>query len=95
MKFRWMKNTDGRPDAVLTMAFVGFLIVAVKFLFSGVEIEFNGTKYSSSAPGADAIAAILTPTLGAYVGRRWTDRKYKEEKKISKSDKDDLRESIS
>ena len=97
MRFEWMKNTEGRPDAVLTMAFVGFMIVAIKILFAGAVIEFNGNKYSFGAPDASVIGALLGPTLGAYVTRRWTEKKYPAKDKVlpPTDDRDDARASIS
>ena len=74
----WMKNTDGKRDAVLTMAFVAFVVVIVKVLLSGVVIK----KFDVSFGTIDAvtIAACLTPTLGAYVSRRYTDKKFAADK---------------
>ena len=83
MRF-WIKNTEGRPDAVLTMAIVGFVVVLVKVLLSGLTFTFEGRAIELGSIDASAIAAILTPTLGAYVSRRYTDRKFRthaEEKK--------------
>lgn len=95
MKFNWMKNTDGRPDAVLTMTFVGFIVVVVKILLGGATIEYDGTKYSFGELDAAVVGALLTPTLGSYVARRWTDKKFKsEEKKVENNEKDELRDSI-
>lgn len=72
----WIKNTDGKKDAVLTMSLVGFLIVMVKVLLSGVSLTFAGNIYSFGEVGADVVASVLGTTLGAYVGRRFTDKKF-------------------
>lgn len=64
----WIKNTNGKKDAVLTMSLIGFITVTLKVLLSNVtccDIYF-GTIDSAT------ITAILTPTLGAYVIRRYT-----------------------
>jgi hypothetical protein len=76
----WIKNTDGKPDAVLTMTLLGFLTVLVRLLFSNVTLELLGKTITVGAIESGAIAAILTPTLGAYVARRYTDKKYPVEK---------------
>lgn len=73
----WMKNTDGRSDAVLTMAFVGFVVVVAKTLVSGVTLTF-GPESALSFGTLDAAMAgtILTSTLGAYCARRYTEKKF-------------------
>ena len=72
----WIKNTEGRADAILTMALMGFIVVLVKVLLVGVELDIAGAKYVFGTIDGTVVAAILTPTLGAYVTRRYTDRKY-------------------
>lgn len=74
----WIRNTDGRKDAILTMAIVGFAFVLVKFVLSGVVFTLSdGKMFEFGTIDGGSIGAILTPTLGAYVARRYTDRKYK------------------
>ncbi len=58
----WIKNTDDKHDAVLTMAVLAFLLCLVKVALNGVFGTID----------AGIIAALLTPTLGAYVARRYT-----------------------
>jgi len=72
----WIKNTDGRKDAVLTMALIGFLVVCLKVLLGGFSIVLVGKTISVGEIDASTVAAILTPTLGAYVSRRYTDSKF-------------------
>jgi len=45
-------------------------------LLVGVELDIAGAKYVFGTIDGTVVAAILTPTLGAYVTRRYTDRKY-------------------
>lgn len=66
----WIKNTDGKPDAVLTMTLIGFMVVILKVLLAGAAIG----AFNAGAIDSGVIAAILTPTLGAYVARRYTDK---------------------
>lgn len=66
---RWLKNTEGKPDAMLTVALVSLAVVLGKALLAGVTI---GPVNLGVMDGGLA-AALLTPTLGAYVARRWTD----------------------
>jgi hypothetical protein len=69
----WMRNTEGKEDAVLTMSIVGFVVVLLKVLLTDVTVG----QWSFGSIDAGTVAAILTPTLGAYVARRYTDRKMK------------------
>lgn len=72
----WMKNTSGRPDAVLTMAFIGFLVILFKIVLSNVSFTFGDLAFNCGSVDAAIVGALLTPTLGAYVARRLTDKKY-------------------
>jgi hypothetical protein len=72
----WIKNTDGKPDAVLTLTIIGFFTCLIKVLASNVALELSGHSVNFGNVDGASIAAILTPTLGAYVARRYTDRKY-------------------
>lgn len=77
MSALWIKNTAGKEDAVLTMAFFAFAGVMVKFMLSGVSVSLSaGHSFSFGTVDAGVIAAILTPTLGAYVARRHTEAKH-------------------
>lgn len=73
---RWIRNTAGQPDAILTFACVGFLIVIVKVLIAGVKLSIFGHDVHLGDIDGGVIAALLTPTLGAYVARRYTDKKF-------------------
>jgi hypothetical protein len=68
----WIKNTEGKRDAILTMSLLGFLVVLVKFALSGLTIG----PFVFGELDAGVVGALLTPTLGAYVARRFTDRKH-------------------
>lgn len=72
----WIKNTSGKPDAVLTLTLIGFVIVMLKVLLNGASLSFNGAAYSLGTIDAAMIAAVLSPTLGAYVARRYTDKRH-------------------
>lgn len=71
-----LRNSSGKKDAVLTMAVVGFAFCLVKVLVAGATFTVAGHNFDCGTIDGSSIAAILTPTLGAYVGRRYTDRKY-------------------
>ncbi len=61
----WLKNSRGKPDAMLTFSAATLAVVLGKVVFGGLD--------------AGTIGALLTPTLGAYVGRRWMERESKKE----------------
>ncbi len=79
----WIKNSDGKKDAVLTMATFGFIVVLAKVLLGGVSLTIGQHVVNFGTIDAAVIGAILGPTLGSYVARRYTDKKYhgKPEKK--------------
>jgi hypothetical protein len=71
-----LRNSSGNKDAILTLAVVGFAFCLIKVLLAGVTIAVAGRTFDCGTIDGSSIAAILAPTLGAYVGRRYTDRKY-------------------
>jgi hypothetical protein len=72
----WIKNSDGKPDTMLSFALVAFILVFVKVLLGGVALHIAGQVYTLTPIDAGTIGALLTPTLTAYVARRYTDRKF-------------------
>ena len=68
----YIRNSDGRSSASLTMAWVSFLIVTGWLLFWIV-----GTSFKLSVPEFDSTAAMgyMTPLLALYFGRRWSEEK--------------------
>lgn len=77
----WIKNTNGKKDAVLTMALIGFVVVLIKILFSGMTVEIMDRSVNFGSIDGAVVAAILTPTLGAYIARRYTDTVHGDKKK--------------
>jgi len=71
----WIKNTDGKKDAVLTMATLGFAVVLIKVLLGGSHFHIGNQEVVIGVIDGSVIGALLTPTLGAYVARRYTDKK--------------------
>ena len=73
----WIKNTAGKPDAVLTMTIMVLVVVLVKYVFADTSIEIAAGHSVKFGPAdAGVITALLTPTLGAYVARRYTETKH-------------------
>lgn len=80
MKF-WITNPGtGDEDTMLTLAVYSLAIILIKFL--GSEMTFGPVTFGN-LDGA-VVASILTPTLGAYVARRYTDNKTKDKDENSK-----------
>ena len=73
----WMiKNSAGKKDAMLTLALIAFGTVVAKVLVSGLVLSIAGHDVNFGDVDGAAIAALLTPTLGAYVARRHSETKY-------------------
>jgi uncharacterized membrane protein len=73
----WIKNTDGKPDAMLTFATIAFVVVIFNiFLATFGTMTIFGFTISFVAMEAGTMTAFLAPTLMAYVSRRWTSRAY-------------------
>jgi hypothetical protein len=70
----WVKNTKGKQDAALTFALGGCVLVATKVLFGGTDLLWGPVHFVVAPIDAASIAAVLTPTLGAYVARRHSER---------------------
>jgi len=76
----WVKNTEGKKDAMLTFALIAFGVVTLNILLSTVgKITVGTFSINFQAMQASAMTAYLGATFTAYVSRRWTDKKYNEE----------------
>jgi hypothetical protein len=63
----WMiRNSRGRPDALLTFSVWGVVVVLLKVLGNGAS--FKGVSFG--AIDAALVGAVLAPTLGSYVVKR-------------------------
>lgn len=76
MKWLWIENSDGKKDTMLSFAVVAFIVILFKVLFGGSEWTIGKEVWKILPIDAATIGALLTPTLGAYVMRRYTDRKF-------------------
>ena len=78
MKLPWIEHPRSKtPDTMLTLAVAATASAILKFLVNGVVI---GTVNLGSVDAA-LIGALLIPTLGSYVGRKYTDSPDKKETK--------------
>ena len=64
-----MLNSKGSPDAMLTLGVISLGVILLKFMLS--EMSFGSVAFGNL--DGMVIAAILTPTLGAYCSRRYMD----------------------
>ena len=72
VKWIWIRDARGQADTMLTFSVVAFALVVFKVLLGGMT--FKG--YTVAPIDPTTIAALLTPTLTAYVARRYTDAKF-------------------
>lgn len=73
----WIKNTLGKKDAMLTFALIAFLVTTANVLLSTIGSFSAGTfEMSFKALDAAVMSTYLGISFSAYVGRRWTDKKY-------------------
>ena len=73
----WIKNTSGKKDAMLTFALISFMVVTVNILLSTIgSLSIADFNVTFSAMPAAEMTAYLAATFGAYVTRRWTDKRF-------------------
>ena len=76
----WIKNTAGKPDAMLIFAFISFSVVTLSIFFSTLgQITIGSFSQNFQAMEATTMTAYLGATFSAYVTRRWTEKRYKAE----------------
>lgn len=64
-----LKNSDGKPSASFTMVYSAFVVSLIWFALSLFEIPHVRQFDVAMASG------FLTPLIGLYFGRRWSDGK--------------------
>lgn len=73
MKMGWIKNSKGKPDAMLTFAAASFCICAFALLAPVLDgLHIPGSPYSLSlgTPDTTLVLAFLGATFTSYVIRR-------------------------
>jgi NhaP-type Na+/H+ and K+/H+ antiporter len=76
----WVKNTDGKKDAVLTMTVVAFFVVMVKVVLGGSTLTLADWNLNIEPISPELAAVLLGVNMAGYVGRRHTDRKFARDK---------------
>jgi uncharacterized membrane protein len=83
----WIKNTDGKPDAMLTFALISFSVVTLNLLLATLgSLSIKDLNFGFEFMDAATMTAYLAATFSAYVSRRWTDKKYPPEEDSLRSD---------
>jgi len=73
----WIKNTDGKKDAMLTFALFSFIIVTANvFLSTFASVDIGSSSIQFQALDSTVMAVYLGATFTAYVSRRLTDKVY-------------------
>jgi hypothetical protein len=86
---RWIRNTDGKEDSMLTFAFIAFSVVTLNILLATfANISIGDFKLGMKAMDAAAMTAYLSVSFTAYVSRRWTDKKYNQTDKSAEYERD-------
>ena len=67
----WIKNTEGKPSASLTLVMVAFTVVMAWMV---VSIFVNPFGIQTVPFNASDAMIVLTPLLGLYFGRRHTEK---------------------
>ena len=65
----WIKNTEGKPSASLTLVMVAFTIV---MLWMTLSIFVNPFGIATVQFNASEAMIVLSPLLATYFGRRYT-----------------------
>lgn len=74
-RIRWIKSGDGHEDPVLTMAWIGFLIIMFRVAVNDLTITVFHQSLSFKTIDPLVIGAVLAPTLGAYVANHYNNMK--------------------
>ena len=73
----WIKNTDGKPDAMLTFATISFFAVTLNVLLATIgQLSIAGNIIEFQTLDSGTMGVYLAATFTAYVSRRLTDRHY-------------------
>lgn len=65
------KPGSDKPSATLTFSVYALIICLGKFMLNGVEVDIMGKVFKFGMIDSGLIAAVLTPTLGAYTLKKF------------------------
>lgn len=72
----YMKDSDGKKSFTVTISIITFVVVMFKVLVGGTAFNVGNVSIAFGNIGSDEIAALLGPTLFAYIARKYTDIRY-------------------
>ena len=73
-----MKNSKNEKSVSFTFAVVSFIIVSLAVIIGIIEsLQVGAIILTFRSVDASVIFAYLTPILGLYFGRRFTEARYK------------------
>lgn len=72
----WIKDPTGDSSVTVTFSVVAMVIICFKLAFGGSVLTMPHFVWNIQPIDGVIIAALLGPTLGAYVARRYTDKKF-------------------
>ncbi len=73
----WVKNTNGKKDAMLTFALVSFFVITLNiFLATFGSVQIGDVTLTFTPLDSSVMAVYLGATFTAYVSRRWTDKRF-------------------
>lgn len=68
----WISHPRSKkPDSMLTVGIIAFIACVFKFITNGVSVSLGDMTMNFGTVDAALIGALLTPTLGAYVIRKY------------------------
>ncbi len=69
---KWMmRNSKGKKDAMLTFAFISFIVVSLCVILSCLKsVAFRALSIELTMPDTSLLLGYLASTFGAYVMRR-------------------------
>jgi len=88
MKMGWIKNSAGKPDAMLSLAVASFSICAFAILapiLNGAQIPLTNYTITLGSPDTALVIAFLGATFPSYIIRR---------NKKDQIESDEIRETI-
>ncbi len=73
--FRWVKSGDGHEDPVLTMLWLGFIVIIFRVIVSDLTIKVFGQSLSFKPLDPLIIGAFFAPLLTAFVANHYNNMK--------------------
>ncbi len=73
----WLKNTEGKKDAMLTFAAIGFVVATLNIILGSLgTITIGSLSFDPKFLSSDLMAVYLGSTFTSYCMRKYTDKKF-------------------